>query len=106
VLEDIQAFFATAHGRQIDARSECWIKLVPRLVALGVTELAIERMQGGEARDRRDIRNALKAIDREDVTYRHVDPAGEPMLWVADAVAWCAGAGSHWRARIASILHQ
>jgi hypothetical protein len=61
VLEDIQAFFATAHGRQIDARSECWIKLVPQLVTLGVTELAIERIQGGEARDRRDIRNALKA---------------------------------------------
>lgn len=107
VLEDIQAFFATAHGRQIDARSECWINLVPQLVAFGVTELAIERIQAGEARDRRDIRDALKALGREDtVTYRHVDPAVEPMLWVADAVAWCVGAGSHWRTRIASILVQ
>jgi hypothetical protein len=28
VLEDIQAFFVTAHGRQVNERSECWKELV------------------------------------------------------------------------------
>ncbi|MBV9143340.1 MAG: hypothetical protein JO115_20890 [Pseudonocardiales bacterium] len=87
--------------------SKCWTKLVPQLVELGVTELTIERVQGGETRDRRDIRAALKAIGQgQELTYQHVDATGEPMLWVADAVAWCAGAGSHWRMRIAPILYQ
>ena len=33
--------------------------MVPFLLDYDVAELAIERMQGGEDRDRRDIRNAL-----------------------------------------------
>ena len=80
---------------------------MPQIVRLGVVELTIERMEGGEARDRRDIREALLAMGREsDLTYTHKDPVGEPMLWVADAIAWCAGAGSTWRARIESILYR
>jgi hypothetical protein len=104
--EQIRALYASARGRQAGARSECWKALVPRLVALGVVELTIERMEGGEARDRRDIRDALLAMGRESgLTYAHRDPVGEPMLWAADALAWCAGAGSDWRTRIASILY-
>ncbi|HEU0089456.1 MAG TPA: hypothetical protein VFQ77_17735 [Pseudonocardiaceae bacterium] len=106
-LEDIHALYATARGSQTDARSKCWRTLVPQIVRLGVVELTIERMEGGEARDRRDIREALVAMGRaSDLTYTHKDPAGEPMLWVADAVAWCAGAGRTWRARIDSILYR
>lgn len=65
VLEDIRALVVTSHGRQVDARSECWIKLVPQLVELGITELIIKRVQGSEARDRRDISAALKAIGQK-----------------------------------------
>ena len=75
--------------------------LVPQLVELGVIKLTIEQIdQGGEARDRRDIHTALLAISgKSDLTYAHMSPAGEPMLWVADTIAWCAGGA--WRARIA-----
>lgn len=105
--KDLRALYASARGRQTEARSECWRALVPQLVALGVVELTIERMNGGEARDRRDIRTALLAAGGESaLAYQHTDPADEPMLWVADAIAWCAGAGSLWRARIASILYR
>jgi hypothetical protein len=106
VSEDIRALYTSACGRQTDARSECWTVLVPQLVRLRVVELTIERIEGGESRDRRDIRNALQGIGRgTELTYTHRDPAGEPMLWVADAVAWCAGAGSAWQTRISPILH-
>ena len=106
--ENIHALYISARGRQTDARSECWRTLVPQLVGIGVVKLTIEQIdEGGKARDRRDIRNALLAIGREcDLTYAHRDPAGEPMLWVADAIAWCAGAGGTWRARIAPILYR
>lgn len=106
--ENIRALYASARGRQTDARSECWRMLVSQLVGLGVVELTIEQIdKGGKARDLRDIRNALLAMGREsDLVYAHKDPVGEPMLWMADATAWCAGAGGTWRARIASILYR
>jgi hypothetical protein len=106
--ENMRALYVSARGRQIDARSECWRMLVPQLVKLGVIELTIEQIaEGGKTRDLRDIRNALLAIDRESsLTYKHEDQVGKPMLWVADAIAWCAGAGGTWRARIAPILYR
>lgn len=81
---------------------------MPQLVGIGVVKLTIEQIdEGGKARDRRDIRNTLLAIDRESgLAYKHEDQVGKPMLWVADVIAWCAGAGGTWRARIAPILYQ
>ena len=59
----------------------------------------------GEDRDRRDIRNALVRVDRTaDFTYRHVESTNDALLWLADIVAWTAGAGGQWRARIAPLL--
>ncbi|MDQ3274062.1 MAG: hypothetical protein M3Q39_03255 [Actinomycetota bacterium] len=79
--------------------------MVPLLVEHGIAELAIERMQGGEDRDRRDIRDALvRAGGTADFAYRHVESTDDPLLWLADIVAWAAGAGGLWRARIASLL--
>ncbi len=64
--ENICALYASACGRQTDARSECWRTLVPQLVELGVIKLTIERIDGGgKARDLRDIRNALLDINRD-----------------------------------------
>ncbi|HEV2778008.1 MAG TPA: hypothetical protein VGX25_01280 [Actinophytocola sp.] len=36
--------------------------------------------------------------------YEHVDSASECLLWVPDTVAWCVGAGGHWRKRIDHIV--
>jgi hypothetical protein len=33
----------------------------------------------------------------------HLPPHGDPLLWVADALAWSHSAGGAWRARIADI---
>jgi hypothetical protein len=106
--ENICALYVSARGRQIDARSECWRILVPQLVELRVIKLTIEQIdEGGKARDLRDIRSALLALDREPrLAYKHEDQVGKPLLWVADAIAWCAGAGGTWRARIAPILYR
>jgi hypothetical protein len=35
--------------------------------------------------------------------YVHLPPHGDPLLWVADALAWSHSAGGTWRARIADI---
>ena len=106
LCEDFRALFVVSRGREPEARSACWAQLVPLLLDHDVAELAIERMQGGEDRDRRDIRGALVRADRTaDFTYRHVESTDDPLLGLADIVAWTAGAGGLWRARIASLLN-
>jgi hypothetical protein len=101
----VRALFVATYGRPAIARSECWALLVPELISYGVGELVIESVAGSEDDDRRDIRNALASKGLlEQLTYRHRKPAEEPMLWVADAIAWAAAARAPWRARIASIL--
>jgi hypothetical protein len=36
--------------------------------------------------------------------YEHVDSTSEPLMWISDVVAWCYGAGGHWRKRVDPIL--
>jgi hypothetical protein len=37
--------------------------------------------------------------------YEHVDSTSESLLWIADIVAWCFGAGQDWRKRIDPIVN-
>jgi hypothetical protein len=58
-----------------------------------------------EQRDRRDIRKALAAKGLVDqLTYQHERSTAEPLLWVADAIAWSALAGRHWRIQITPLF--
>ncbi len=101
----VRALYASTVGRPSTARSECWTRLVPTLASLGVSSLCIERQDGAEDRDRRDIRGSLESNELlGSLRYWHEAPASEPLLWVADAVAWSASYGGEWRSRIASIL--
>jgi hypothetical protein len=38
------------------------------------------------------------------VTYEHMSSHEEPILWIADAVAWCYGAGGDWWRRVKPIV--
>lgn len=105
VRTPVRAVFVSAVGHPTVARSQCWTTLVPELLARGVDNLRIEHVDGSEERDRQDIRRALAVKgDPGMLTYRHESAAAEPLLWVADAVAWSASASPEWRARVAPIL--
>jgi hypothetical protein len=56
--------------------------------------------------DRRIIHSALtvSGVELAAVSYEHFRSHEEPALWVADAVAWCWGAGGEWRHRISPIV--
>jgi hypothetical protein len=41
---------------------------------------------------------------RWNFSYEHNDSKLEPLCWVADAAAWCFGAGGDWRRRIMPII--
>lgn len=38
------------------------------------------------------------------VTYEHLPPRSEPLLWVADVAAWCWARNAHWRARSQPVV--
>jgi hypothetical protein len=40
------------------------------------------------------------------LTYEHLRSHEDPALWIADAVAWCHGAGKDWRRRVAPLVKE
>jgi hypothetical protein len=101
----VTAVIVEARGIEVQARSACWSQLVPRLIELNVQRLTIERTEGAELRDRRDILEGLvklEAVNR--LKYSHALPRDEPLLWVADAVAWSVGRGGEWATRVRRLL--
>jgi len=38
------------------------------------------------------------------LTYEHVPARTEPLLWVADAAAWCSSRGAPWPGRLQPII--
>jgi hypothetical protein len=87
------------------ARQVCIDRMTRDLLACGAHRLVLDSRVELDATDETTIRTVL--VKREHDTrliYEHVDSAGESLLWVADAVAWCFGAGGHWRKRVDPIV--
>ena len=77
------------------------------LATIGLQRLVLDtRTQDGNHSDRRIIRTALIEATGEanKVAYVHLRAHEEPALWVADAIAWCYGAGGDWRRRVGPIV--
>ena len=75
--------------------------IVRSVQAAGVERLKIESRQD-DSDDRRTIQRVRTA--EPVMVFEHVQPMLEPLLWVADAVAWAAGARVEWRALIDPIV--
>lgn len=87
------------------ARPRCLVRLIEDAADSGVVGLYLERDESVEARDRITIRETLQRVGyREQLTYEHVSPSDQPLLWVSDAVAWCHQAGGEWRRRADSLV--
>ena len=101
----LRALHAEARGKQHAARSDYWTTVVPRLLELGVSRLDIEQTNGCEQVDKTSISDALaKADSMRQHQYAHQSHRAEPILWLADAVAWAAGHRGEWRMAISGIL--
>lgn len=67
--------------------------------------LVLESRDVRDAEDQRDIiRLHLTGRFPDTATYEHLRPHEEPLLWVADAVAWAHGAGGDWHRRSATMV--
>ncbi|MCT2988543.1 hypothetical protein EFN19_04355 [Propionibacterium freudenreichii] len=81
--------------------------LVGDMVANGAQHLVLERDESVEVWDRRTIRERLDAVGGlGQLAYEHKNRNDQPMLWLADAVAWCYQKGNPWKAKVQPIVSE
>jgi hypothetical protein len=77
----------------------------PRMLTEGIDRLILEPEVGQDERDRRQLYRLAAATGMTgQVSYAHLPPTSEPMLWVPDAIAWAYGSGGEWRRRTQSVV--
>jgi hypothetical protein len=87
------------------ARQECINRIACDLLARGAHRLVLDSRAQLDTHDAATIRTVfIRQPECEKFVYEHVDSVGESLLWVADAGAWCFGAGGAWRRRINPIV--
>lgn len=105
-LEVTVAVFTCRHelGRaERGARAACLAAIVEHLQALDrdVT-LYIERREGRDVDDHRVMDRARQ--QSAVLTYHHIAPSDDPLIWLPDCFAWPVGAGGDWLARVRPAL--
>ncbi len=89
---------------QRQARDACLRKLTLALLERGVTRLVLESCDQ-DADDRQVIGDELPAAARlGNVSVVHHRAHEEPLLWMADVVAWSYAKGGWWRQRVQPFI--
>ena len=101
----IGVFIAVAQGghglTEFVARNACLRAVVEHVQQRDVPRLVIESRDD----DREDERHLVRVRHPEpSLVFEHRRASAEPMLWVADAIAWAHGAGANWRLLIEPVL--
>ena len=82
------------HGvSEFHARDACLAEIVRQLQDRSVPRLTVESRQDDSDDHRTILRN--RRLEPA-LTFDHRQGQSEPILWVADAVAWAFGAGNRW----------
>ncbi|CAL9667294.1 hypothetical protein SUDANB95_07269 [Actinosynnema sp. ALI-1.44] len=102
---EVNVYSADCGRGEERARQECLVRLVQDLLGLGAVRLVLDSREGRDVHDRETIRRVLRKTDRERaLSYDHLESTGEPLLWIADVVGWCHGAGGDWGRRVEPVL--
>ncbi|WP_395638780.1 DUF3800 domain-containing protein [Pseudolysinimonas sp.] len=104
-LSMISAVIVIRTSRESDrvSRDGCLAALTDHLVSQGLRRMVIESCDQ-DKQDRQIIGDVLartKNLDRVNVVHHR--PSDEPLLWLADIVAWAHGGSSAWRSKISSL---
>ncbi|GAA2666940.1 hypothetical protein GCM10010428_20090 [Actinosynnema pretiosum subsp. pretiosum] len=98
-------YLATCDRGEERARRTCLTRLTDDLLDVGGTRLLLDSRQVRDEHDLLTIRLALGKRARDTgLVYEHLDSTSDPLLWVADIVAWCHGAGGEWATRVRPII--
>ena len=97
--------FTSKQTQDLDARFECFEQLINAALAHGETRLVLERDDSVFKFDEKTLSSLIKQFDAKGrVGFEHMYRHEEPMLWVADAVVWCANRGGEWHQRSSGLI--
>lgn len=101
----VRVYTADCRRGEERARRECLSNLVADLLDLGGCRLVLDSREVRDEHDRLTIRLAQGNHARDSgLVYEHIGSTQEALLWVADAVAWCVGAGGDWQRRVQCLV--
>ncbi|MGH7870371.1 MAG: hypothetical protein ACREP9_22690 [Candidatus Dormibacteraceae bacterium] len=99
--------YTAQHPARSEARKACMTALLQDLAAGDCRRLVIESREGRDKQDRQVIVDQQRQRQGlREMAYDHMRPYEEPLLWIADGLAWGYGAGGDWRSRTASMIEQ
>lgn len=84
-------------------RRACLHSILEDVVRSEAALLVIERDDSVERDDRRLLADRLRGL-ADPPRYQHRTAREEPLLWISDAVAWCAQRDAAWRRRVAPLV--
>lgn len=90
---------------KLDAREDCVRALVNLAASIGCNSLVFDRDESVISKDELWLKSELRKVkNSEPIGFQHLSRHEEPILWVADALAWCDSRGGDWRKRIHSFI--
>ncbi|MBF6329223.1 hypothetical protein [Nocardia transvalensis] len=108
VKMDLHANVYDARGIRdpVLARQRALEELITDLAGAHSRRLVIEQDESLVASDRAVLYEAVRKHDLHwDFTYVHMKPHQEPLLWAADALAWCLGRGATWAEQVSPLIN-
>jgi len=100
----VDVYDATSIRDQQQARADCLRAVVQDLAAAGGQRLVLEQDDSLMRNDQTVLYAAVRDAGASDrLTYEHLPARTEPLLWVADAAAWCWSRGAPWPSRLQAI---
>lgn len=100
-----QAFvFSATSGYEPLARIECLKAISALAIRRNANRLVIERDETRDRDDRRTLTDAFRGHQNH-LTWEIQQSSTEPLLWVADAIAWCwAHPQKQWRDSVQDLV--
>lgn len=89
--------------KEREARRMCLEATVRLGEECGVTRLVFEQDDSTLQEDRRVLYPLLR---HSDTRYDFIAKRSEPLLWIADAIAWCHTAGGEWKQLAAPLVDE
>jgi hypothetical protein len=97
--------FQSKEKNQKMAREECLRQIVRFAKDNGISNLVFERDESALMNDEKWLVDEISRVQAQDLLgFRHLARNEEPLLWGADAFAWCITRGSDWHKRISTKI--
>ena len=101
------AVFRVKGVRGIQARGLSLKKLVAFARGNRINQIVLELDESAREHDERLLSNSVKLIQgKREMQWEHRQRHQEPLLWVADAVAWCLNRGGEWERMVRPMIVQ